>query len=230
VAKSMSGRQANPPARPVGDGYMAREGHRSLAGRHEHEFDSLPGRIAGWAMSFGRSRSTRLLVDLAGVGPGDRVVDVGCGPGLFLKAAAERGATAVGVDPSVRMRRLALRRIPAGLRPAVTVVDGAAERLPLADGSATVAWAVASFHHWSDPDAGLDEVRRVLAPGGRLLIAERLADQRGWFRGHALTWEAAEGLAAKVRRVGFAEVAVARHQAGRRQLVVVAGRHPADAA
>jgi ubiquinone/menaquinone biosynthesis C-methylase UbiE len=209
---------------------MAREGHRSLAGRHEHEFDSLPGRIAGWAMSFGRSRSTRLLVDLAGVGPGDRVVDVGCGPGLFLKAAAERGATAVGVDPSVRMRRLALRRIPAGLRPAVTVVDGAAERLPLADGSATVAWAVASFHHWSDPDAGLDEVRRVLAPGGRLLIAERLADQRGWFRGHALTWEAAEGLAAKVRRAGFAEVAVARHQAGRRQLVVVAGRHPADAA
>jgi ubiquinone/menaquinone biosynthesis C-methylase UbiE len=213
VAKSMSGRQANPPARPVGDGYMAREGHRSLAGRHEHEFDSLPGRIAGWAMSFGRSRSTRLLVDLAGVGPGDRVVDVGCGPGLFLKAAAERGATAVGVDPSVRMRRLALRRIPAGLRPAVTVVDGAAERQPL-----------------SDPDAGLDEVRRVLAPGGRLLIAERLADQRGWFRGHALTWEAAEGLAAKVRRAGFAEVAVARHQAGRRQLVVVAGRHPADAA
>jgi ubiquinone/menaquinone biosynthesis C-methylase UbiE len=209
---------------------MAREGHRSLAGRHEHEFDSLPGRIAGWAMSFGRSRSTRLLVDLAGVGPGDRVVDVGCGPGLFLRAAAERGATAVGVDPSVRMRRLALRRIPAGLRPAVTVVDGAAERLPLADGSATVAWAVASFHHWSDPDAGLDEVRRVLAPGGRLLIAERLADQRGWFRGHALTWEAAEGLAAKVRRAGFAEVAVARHQAGRRQLVVVAGRHPADAA
>jgi ubiquinone/menaquinone biosynthesis C-methylase UbiE len=209
---------------------MAREGHRSLAGRHEHEFDSLPGRVAGWAMSFGRSRSTRLLVDLAGVGPGDRVVDVGCGPGLFLKAAAERGATAVGVDPSVRMRRLALRRIPAGLRPAVTVVDGAAERLPLADGSATVAWAVASFHHWSDPDAGLDEVRRVLAPGGRLLIAERLADQRGWFRGHALTWEAAEGLAAKVRRAGFAEVAVARHQVGRRQLVVVAGRHPADAA
>ena len=53
MAKSMSGRQANPPARPVGDGYMAREGHRSLAGRHEHEFDSLPGRIAGWVCECG---------------------------------------------------------------------------------------------------------------------------------------------------------------------------------
>jgi ubiquinone/menaquinone biosynthesis C-methylase UbiE len=206
------------------------EGNGSVAGRHEHEFDGLLGWVAGWTMSFGRSRSTRLLVDLAGVGPGDRVVDVGCGPGLFLKAAAERGATAVGVDPSVRMRRLALRRIPAGLRPAVTVVDGAAEHLPLPDDSATVAWAVASFHHWSDPDAGLVEVRRVLAPGGRLLIAERLAGRRGWFRGHALTREAAEGLAAKLRRAGLAEVAVAGHHAGRRRLVVVAGRRPAGAA
>jgi ubiquinone/menaquinone biosynthesis C-methylase UbiE len=207
-----------------------REGNRSVHGRREHEFDGLLGLVAGWTMSFGRGPSTRLLVELAGVGPGDRVLDVGCGPGLFLREAAGRGATAVGVDPSVRMRRLAERRIPAGPRPAVTVVDGAAEHLPLADGSATVAWAVASFHHWSDPDAGLAEVRRVLAPGGRLLIAERLAGQRGWFRGHALTWEAAEGLAAKVGRAGFTEVAVTRHQVGRRQLVVVAGRHPAGAA
>ena len=159
-----------------------------MAGRREHEFEGVFGLVAGWTMSLGRGPSTRLVVDLARVVPGDRVVDVGCGPGLFLKEAAERGATAVGVDPSARMRGLALRRIPAGLRPAVSVVDGAAEHLPLEDGSATVAWAVASFHHWSDPDAGLAEVHRVLAPAGRLLVAERLAGPRGWFRGHALTW------------------------------------------
>lgn len=200
-----------------------------MAGRRENEFEGLFGLVAGWAMSLGRGPSTRLVVDLARVVPGDRVVDVGCGPGLFLKEAAERGATAVGVDPSARMRRLALRRIPAGLRPAVTVVDGAAEDLPLEDGSATVAWAVASFHHWRDPDAGLAEVRRVLEPGGRLLIAERLAGRRGWFRAHALTWEAAERLAAMARRAGFAEVAVTRHRLGRRRLVVVTGRRLAAA-
>jgi ubiquinone/menaquinone biosynthesis C-methylase UbiE len=194
---------------------------------HEREFEGLFGLVAGWSMSLGRSRSTRLLADLAEVGPGDRVLDVGCGPGLFVKEAAERGATAVGVDPSSRMRRLALRRIPASLRPAVTVVEGSAEHLPLEDGSATVAWAVASFHHWRDPDAGLAEVRRVLEPGGRLLIAERLASPRAWLHGHALTWEEAQELAARVGRAGFAEVAPSRHDAGRRQLVVVAGRRPA---
>jgi ubiquinone/menaquinone biosynthesis C-methylase UbiE len=200
------------------------------AGRREHEFEGLLGLVAGWTMSFGRGPSTRLVADLTRVAPGDRVVDVGCGPGLYLKEAAERGATVVGVDPSARMRRLALRRIPAGLRPAVTVVDGAAEHLPLEDGSATVAWAVASFHHWSDPDAGLAEVHRVLAPTGRLLIAERLAGRRGWFRGHALTWEAAGRLADMARGAGFAEVAVTSHRAGRRRLVVVTGRRLAAAA
>ncbi|MFL6297806.1 MAG: class I SAM-dependent methyltransferase, partial [Actinomycetes bacterium] len=181
-------------------------------------------------MSLGRGRGTRLMAELAGVGPGDRVVDVGCGPGRFLREAAERGATAVGVDPSAQMRRLAKRAIPDRLRPAVTVVDGTAEHLPLDDAWATVAWAVASFHHWTDPAAGLAEVRRVLAPGGRLLVAERLASPRGWFKGHALTWPAAEGLAAQAERAGFAEVTVSSHRLGRRQLVVVAGRRPADPA
>jgi ubiquinone/menaquinone biosynthesis C-methylase UbiE len=215
---------------------MAGQGeHRSVTGRRAdesaerpgNEFEGLFGLVVGWAMSVGRGRSTRLVAELAGVGAGDRVVDVGCGPGPFLREAAERGATAVGVDPSAQMRRLALRRIPARLRPAVTVVDGTAEHLPLDDGAATVAWAVASFHHWADPDAGLAEVRRVLEPGGRLLIAERLASPRGWFRHHALTWTAAERLAAKLEPAGFAEVTVTRHRLGRRQLVVVAGRRPA---
>jgi SAM-dependent methyltransferase len=201
---------------------LGRQGHRHPG----NEFEGVLGLVAGWTMTIGRGRSTRLIVELAGVGVGDRVVDVGCGPGRFLRAAAERGATAVGVDPSSQMRRLALRRIPERLRAAITVTEGTAEDLPLEDGSATVAWAVASFHHWSDPDAGLAEVHRVLEPGGRLLVAERLARPRRWFQAHALTWEAAERLGARTRQAGFADVTVARHSLGRRQLVVVQGRRP----
>jgi SAM-dependent methyltransferase len=198
------------------------------AARRDSEFEGLFGLVVGWAMSLGRGRSTRLMAELAGAGPGDRVVDVGCGPGRFLREAAERGATAVGVDPSAQMRRLAKRAIPDRLRPAVTVVDGTAEHLPLDDAWATVAWAVASFHHWADPDAGLAELRRVLRPGGRLLIAERLARPGGWFRHHALTWEQGQDLAARLQGAGFAGVAAGRHDLGRRQLLVVQGRRPAD--
>jgi ubiquinone/menaquinone biosynthesis C-methylase UbiE len=201
-------------------------GHRRRG--QGNEFEGFLGLLGGLTMAFGRGRSARLVADLAEVGPGDRVVDVGCGPGRFLREAAERGATAVGVDPSSQMRRLATWRTPASLRDAVRVTDGTAERLPLEDGAATVAWAVASFHHWTDPDAGLAELRRVLRPGGRLLIAERLTRPGRWFQHHALTWEQGQDLVAEAERAGFSDVAAVRPTLGRRQLLVVQGRRPAD--
>jgi ubiquinone/menaquinone biosynthesis C-methylase UbiE len=191
------------------------------------EFEGVMGLLVGWAMAYGRGRSARLVADLTGVGPGDRVVDVGCGPGRFLREAAERGAEAVGVEPSAQMRRLATRRMPARLRPAVTVLDGVAERLPLEDASATVAWAVASVHHWTDREAGLAELHRVLQPGGRLLLAERLARRGAWLRHHAFTWEQAEELAGLTRSAGFAEVRTSRHVIGRHHAVVVTAERPA---
>jgi SAM-dependent methyltransferase len=205
-------------------------GQRHVGHRHGHgsEFEGFLGLLGGLTMAFGRGRSARLIAELAEVGPGDQVVDVGCGPGRFLREAAERGATAVGVDPSSQMRRLATWRTPASLRDAIRVTDGTAERLPLKDGEATVAWAVASFHHWTDPDAGLAELRRVLQPGGRLLIAERLARPGGWFQHHALTWEQGQDLVAQAERAGFSDVAAVRSSLGRRQLLVVRGRRPTD--
>jgi SAM-dependent methyltransferase len=216
------GRPAHEEPAPGG-----REHGRHWHGPREHgrEFEGPMGLLLGWTMGFGRRRSARLLVDLAGVGAGDRLVDVGCGPGRFLVEAAERGATVVGVDPSSQMRRLARRRTRR-LGAAATVLDGTAERLPVEDGSTTVVLAVASFHHWSDPDAGLRELRRILEPGGRVVIAERLARPRGWFRHHALSWDQAERLAADLRRAGFTDVTASRHAAGRYQLVAVIGRQP----
>jgi ubiquinone/menaquinone biosynthesis C-methylase UbiE len=196
--------------------------------RAGREFEGVVGLLAGWAMAYGRGRSARLVADLTRVGPGDRVVDVGSGPGRFLREAAERGAEAVGVEPSAQMRRLATRRMPARLRPAVTVLDGVAERLPLEDASATVAWAVASVHHWTDREAGLAELYRVLRPGGRLLLAERLGRRHGWLRHHGLTWDQAEDLAGLAWSAGFATVRTSRHAIGRHQAVIVTAERPAS--
>jgi SAM-dependent methyltransferase len=213
----VGGHRANHPA------HGGRGHHRAHGG---NEFEGVFGLLLGLAMAFGRGRSARLVADVTGVGPGDRVVDVGCGPGRFLREAGERGAEAVGVEPSGQMRRLAAWRTPASLRERVRVVDGTAERIPLDDGSASVAWAVASFHHWADPDAGLVELHRVLAPGGRLLIAEGRARPGGWFKQHAMTEEQGEHLAAQAGRAGFADVTVTSNAAGHRQLLLVRARRP----
>ena len=205
--------------------------HRSRGHLHLHpnrgEFEGVLGLLAGLAMSVGRGRSARLVADLAGVGPGDRVVDVGSGPGRLLKEAAERGAEAVGVEPSGQMRRVAGWRIPAWLQERVRVLDGTAERIPLEDGTATVVSAVASFHHWADPEAGLAEVHRVLRPGGRVVIAERLARPGGWFRHHAMTWEQGQRLVAQAEQAGFSDVTAGSHALGRGRVLAVQARRPA---
>jgi ubiquinone/menaquinone biosynthesis C-methylase UbiE len=126
------------------------------------------------------------------------------------------------------MRRVAGWRTPASLRGRVRVVDGTAEQIPLEDGTATVVWATASFHHWTDPEAGLAEVRRALRPGGRVLIAERLARPGGWLRHHAMTWEQGQELAAKLQRAGLTDVTAGSHALGRTWLLTVQARRPAE--
>ena len=108
------------------------------------------------------------------------------------------------------------------------MLDGTAERIPLEDGTATVVSAVASFHHWADPEAGLAEVHRVLRPGGRVVIAERLARPGGWFRHHAMTWEQGQRLVAQSERAGFSDVTAGRHPIGRGQVLAVQARRAAN--
>ncbi len=87
--------------------------------------------------------------------------------------------------------------------PNVAFARGTADALPLPDSSATVAWALSSVHHWPDRAAGLAEASRVLAPGGRILLAERLVKPGA--RGHAahgLTRDHAGQLADDLKAAG----------------------------
>ena len=181
------------------------------------------------SMTVGRGAAARAVADHAAVVPGDTVVDVGCGPGAAVREAARRGATVIGVDPSPGALAIARRMtLPDQGSGAVSWRQGGAEAIPVDDASATVVWALSSAHHWADPAAGIGEIRRVLRPGGRVLVCERLV--RPGARGHAahgFTEEQAGLAADRMTAAGFVEVHTDVHRLSRRTLIVVSATAPA---
>lgn len=128
------------------------------------------------AVSWLGARSAhRRVVAAAEPAPGTTVLEIGCGTGNLLIAAvrAQPGATVVGLDPDPaaleRARTKAQRR---GL--AIRVEQGFADQLPHPDGSVDQVLSAFMFHHLpaDAKRAMLGEVRRVLVPGGSLLLAD----------------------------------------------------------
>jgi ubiquinone/menaquinone biosynthesis C-methylase UbiE len=130
-------------------------------------------RVAKGVTGPGMAEEVRIARLLLGLGRGDVVLDVACGPGNFsrefAKAVGDDGLV-VGIDAS----RTMLSRGVADLRSAglanLALVRGDATRLPFRDGTFDALCCFAALHLFADPFAGLDEMRRVLRPGGRIAL------------------------------------------------------------
>ena len=147
--------------------------HRADRGRRPWWKSFRTTAAIGYSVRHYRGPWNRMVVERAGVREGERVVDIGCGPGesAVLAAGSAPGVRVRAVDPAWPCCLTAAVR-SLGSFPAVRVRRGSAERLPVRDDWATLALSINAFHHWADPKGGLAEVRRVLAPGGRLVLVD----------------------------------------------------------
>ncbi|WP_144833372.1 class I SAM-dependent methyltransferase [Microbacterium sp. BH-3-3-3] len=116
---------------------------------------------------FNRWYARPAVLDLLGDVSGRRILDAGCGSGPLLADLGERGAEVVGFDASAQMIRLARDRL--GADADLRVAD-LTEPLPYESSTFDDALAVLVLHYLEDWAGPLAELRRVLKPGGRLIV------------------------------------------------------------
>jgi SAM-dependent methyltransferase len=111
-----------------------------------------------------------------------RLLDVGCGTGRFTHGLSQTfGCPVIGIEPSQAMLEVARHTATED----VTWLRGYADGLPLADASADLVFLSQVFHHLPDPSAALQEIRRVLVPGGYMAIRNATLenlDELAWLK------------------------------------------------
>ena len=171
-------------------------------------------------------RRRRIVREALAASPGERILDVGCGPGFYcVELAADVGSSGsvVGVDSSPAMLELAARRC-AG-HEGVELRRGDAVALPVDDASVDGALCVQVLEYIPDPTVALAEMHRVLRPGGRVVVWDvdwatislhaldsALNDRvlRAWDQ-HLAHPSLPRTLAARMRTVGFEQVRMQAH-------------------
>ncbi len=149
----------------------------------EAHLDRIRAQFTRTADVYSRMRQTRdergldALVALSGAGSADRVLDVACGPGFLTMAFAKSCAQVTGFDATDAFIELARAEARDRGLDNLHFEHGDAQRLPFAEASFDVVSCRAAFHHFPHPDRVLAEMIRVLAPGGRVLVADLLGSE-----------------------------------------------------
>ena len=136
------------------------------------------GEIVARVMAFETARANRFALERLNAREGEAILEIGCGHGRTLgRLAQTRCALLAGADPSAVMVRLARRRLHRWIglgRAEVSLATSSA--LPYPDGRFDAALAVHVLYFWTDAVTDLREIRRILRPGGRVLLGYRPRD------------------------------------------------------
>ena len=128
----------------------------------------------------GMAEEVRIARLLLGLGPGDLVLDIACGPGNFSREFARAvgdGGLVVGLDASRTMLARGVVELGSPPPPNLALIRADATELPFRDHCFDGVCCFAALHLFADPFAALDEMRRALAPGGRIALMTSIRRQ-----------------------------------------------------
>ena len=161
-------------------------------------------------MNIGNRRINRVALDAVDPKPGERVLDIGCGGGVALRQTLRR----VGLDGRVadvelssdmirRAQRRWRRQVESGT---LALYEASVEAIPTDDESFDAVYTVNTVYFWSDLTAAFKELRRVTAPGGRVVLAIQPRAHKQWERLYRRDIPDTSQLAAGLASRGFADV------------------------
>lgn len=141
----------------------------------------LLGHIVARVMALDTVSVNRRVFEVLEPKPGERILELGCGHGRALRRVADQiePGEVVGIDPSAVMCDIAVRHNRKAIRAGrVRIERGDSESIPAPDDAFDKAFSVHTLYFWPDLEAGLRELRRVLRPGGELLLAFHSSEHR----------------------------------------------------
>lgn len=200
--------------------FIARQGRRP---------SGILGHIVARIMASETSAENDRALELLALQPDDRLIELGCGHGATLAKAAHAitEGDIAGVDFSPIMiaeaKRRNRRHVEAGR---ISLCLGSSDDLPFTDERFTAALSVHTIYFWQDPVAHLKEVRRILVPGGRLLLGFRPAEDRHFvatYPGEVYAIRRTAEIVGLMKCCSFERVFVRAAQFGNRQMIFASG-------
>ena len=155
----------------------------------------------------------RAMLASVGSAPVSLMVDLGTGSGRMLELFSSHVARGIGIDRSADMLRVARHKLAGEAHGHLSVKMGSADDTKLADGASDLVTIHQVLHYLDEPSAVLAEAARILAPGGRLLIADFALHDRDAFRddfAHRRLGFAEDELSALLEEHGLSEPSVTR--------------------
>ena len=201
-----------------------------LIARQSRQPSGWLGEIVARVMSFETANANRIAVERLAVQANETVLEVGCGHGRTLARIAQAPCGFLaGIDPSEVMVRLARRRLRRRIEASQAEISlGASSALPYSDARFDAALAVHVLYFWKDAIAELKEIRRVLRPGGRLLLGyrPRSAELLASHPASVYSLRSVDETAGLLATAGFSAIRSTEHAIGKSPFVCTEARCP----